>query len=173
MDLERVMTFATEAASWPEAAGEEDTVEDGLARRVVKTIVTRASTNQSPEVQALLQGLAASVDRRAVAQERWERALGRERELDKTRGQASTVWGVVIGLVGLGLIPFTGPDIIPLALLPNIKNLLAPLFAQMTERAGQKCWRLDGEIRHHLTELATRVAPETSWLDPPPDNSDS
>lgn len=167
MDLERVMTFATEAASWPEAVAEDDTVEDGLARRVVKTIVTRASTNDSPEVQALLQGLAASVDRRALAQERWERALGRERELDKTRGQASAVWGVIIGLVALGLIPFTGPDIIPLALLPNIKNLLAPLFAQMTERAGQRCWRLDGEIRHHLTELATRVAPETSWLDPP------
>jgi hypothetical protein len=166
MDLERVMTYATEAASWPEVADEDET-EDGLARRVVTTIVTRAAANDSVEVQTLLQCLTASVDRRALAQERWERALARERELDKTRGQVNAVWGVMIGLVGLGLVPFTGPDIIPLALLPNVKNLLAPVFAQMTERAGQKCWRLDGEIRHHLTELATRVAPETSWLDPP------
>jgi hypothetical protein len=173
MDLERVMTFATEAASWPETGAEVEEVEDGLARRVVTTIVTRASANDSAEVQALLQGLAASVDRRALAQERWDRSLARERELDKTRGQANTVWGVVIALCGLGLIPFTGLDIIPLVLLPNVKNLLAPLFAQLTERAGQKCWRLDGEIRHHLTELATRVAPETSWLDPPPDSDNS
>ena len=67
--------------------------------------------------------------------------------------------------------PFPPYRFIPLLVLPNVKNLLAPVLALLTERAGARCWRIDGEIRHHLTELATRVAPETSWLDPPPDGA--
>jgi len=166
MNLERVMTYATEAASWPDAGVDDEEVDDRLTRRTVSTIVTRASAADSAEVRALLDMLAATVDRRAVAQERWEQALARERELEATRWQVTPVWGVLIAAAAAALLPFAGVAVLPVVILPNVRNLLAPVLAHLTDRAGQACWRIDGQIRHRLIELANRVAPDTSWLDP-------
>jgi len=166
-NLEHVIARAAEVASWPDTEPEAEP-DDGLVQRAVETIVTRAQADLSGDSRSLLESLAEAVERRAQAQEVWDRSLAREQALADTRGQASGPVGLLIGLVAVGLLPVAGPDIIPFALLPNVKNLLAPLLARLTERSGTRCWALDREIRHCLNALASRVAPDTPWLDPPP-----